>query len=124
MIDLITAIGISLGSLHIPHADQNQVNPGVILEAGDYRAGIYRNSLRRTTAFVGYSLPLLEGKMGRLGLLGAIGTGYHSPLMGGLEYRVGQHLAGVFVPKFKYTKDDVETESATTIGFVLRFPIK
>ena len=59
MIELIAFV-IPLASLHFPHTDQNQINPGVAAEFSvpalarpslTFAAGAYENSRARTTVF-------------------------------------------------------------------------
>lgn len=121
MLPELTAIGLSLFSLHMPFDGQNQFNPGIHLEAENVRAGVYVNSRDRVTGYVGYSLPLVSKEVAgvryQLGLLGALGSGYRSPIIGGLEFRVGDRVTLLAVPGIK-------DHSSTTVGFALRFPIK
>jgi len=117
MLEYITAIGISLTSLHFPNHDQNQFNPGIHVEVKDARAGVYLNSRDRITAYVGYSLPLYRSETLRIGALAALGSGYGSPIIGGLEFMVGQHFTMLAVP-------GIPGYSSTIVGFALRSPIK
>jgi hypothetical protein len=118
----ITAIGISLASLHLPYSGQNQFNPGIHLEAENYRAGFYRNSnngngMPATTSYVGYSLPIYSTKTVRIGLNVALDYGYRSPVIGGIELRLGDNVVVMAGP-------GVKADSSTIFGFGLRFPIK
>lgn len=121
MIPEITAIAISLGSYHFDYHGQNQFNPGIHVEAENVRAGLYYNSLRRTTAYVGYSLPIarteIAGVSYKLGVLAALGSGYNSPVFGGLEFVVGQHLVLLAAPA-------VGSYNSATVGVALRFPLE
>ncbi len=136
LIEHITAIGLSLASIHMPHNGQQQFNPGITLEAHDFRMGLYRNSVRRTTAYVGYSYPLYDSKELRIGVFGALATGYSIPVIGALEVRVGQHVQLYLAPPcgracMADTKGRVETtlpssggnNSPTTLGITVRFPL-
>ena len=129
MLPELTAIAFSFTSLHIPYDEQNYVNPGIHLEAENYRAGIYRNSNRRddlahTTAYVGYSVPLggvqTWGIPIHFGALLALGSGYNSPIFGGLESRVGDRLVVLVAP---YAGGDGGKPGAV-LGFAYRIPIK
>ncbi len=118
----ITAIGLSLASIHMPHNGQQQFNPGITLEAHDFRAGLYRNSVRRNTAYVGYSYPLYESADFRLGAFVALATGYSVPVIGALEIRVGQHVQLYLAPPCGKScmagpKEGVGTTYATTGGY-------
>lgn len=115
MFDYITAIGISLASLHVPYNGQNQFNPGLHVEADNVRAGVYYNSRSRITSYVGYSIPLYTTEGFRAGFLAALGTGYGSPVIGGVELMVGQHFTMLVVP-------GVPGYSSTIAGFALRIP--
>lgn len=124
MMPELTAVAFSIASLHIPYTGQNQINPGIHLEAENYRAGIYRNSnngngLPATTMYVGYTLPLASFKVGgisnELGVLAALGRGYRSPVIGGLELRVGSRLVVLAAPPV--------TGASAVVGFGIRFPL-
>ena len=121
MIPELTAIGLSLFSYHMPYDGQNQFNPGIHLEVENVRTGLYVNSRDRVTGYLGYSLPIGSKKIGgveyKLGILAALGSGYRSPVFGGLEFVVGDHVTILAAP-------GVTGYSATTLGFAVRFPIK
>lgn len=123
MIPELTAIGISFASLHIPYANQNQVNPGIHAELENYRVGYYRNSnsnngLPERTAYVGYVVPLYSKEIAgvpiKLGLLAALDYGYKSPVIGGLELKL---------PRLTILAAPVPGQGAV-LGFALRLPIK
>lgn len=121
----LTAIGFSLFSLHLPYGGQDQFNPGIHMESDNVRAGFYRNSnadsdLPDTTTYMGYSVPLYVSRTFRAGALVALAHGYRSPIIGGLELRVGQHFVVMAAPPIKTSKH----ESPTVLGFVLRFPTR
>lgn len=120
MIPELTAIAISYASLHFPYTGQNQFNPGIHLEAENARAGVYINSYDRVTGYVGYSLPLtsknIAGVPVRVGLLGALGSGYRSPVIGALELRVGAHFVVLAVP-------GIRDHNSTALGFAVRLPL-
>lgn len=65
-------LGIHLFSQHIPKADYNNINPGLYyrLKEGPV-AGIYRNSVRRTSVYAGYTW-----QYGRFDLTTGAVTGY------------------------------------------------
>jgi hypothetical protein len=135
ILEPITAIGLSLASIHMPHNGQQQFNPGITLEAHDIRAGIYRNSVRRTTAYIGYSYPLLETTHLRIGAFGALATGYSVPVIGALEVRVGQHVQLYLAPPCGKScmgrSEGVDTtlpstrehQSPVTLGITVRMPL-
>lgn len=59
-------LGMHLGSIH-DRGDYNNVNPGLYVRSGGWTGGIYRNSLRKTSIYGGYtfdydtpSLPLVK----------------------------------------------------------------
>ena len=87
--EAITAVGISLGSWHIPHTDQTQFNPGIHVEEGNVRYGAYRNSHSKLAAYVGYTIPLWSSPEGnfRAGALVALSSGYPSPVIGDTGYQ-------------------------------------
>jgi hypothetical protein len=122
-LEAITAIGISFASIHTPYSGQNQTNPGIHLEIDNARMGYYRNSRNDNTAYVGYSLPILDTRTIRVGVMVALCSGYNSPVCGGVEFVVGQHLAVMVVPPVKFTRDDETHDSPLTFGFALRFPL-
>lgn len=116
MIAELTAIGISLASLHIPFTGQNQFNPGIHAEINDViRTGVYINSRDRVSVYVGGQLRLLHGELHGLNIqlrgFGGLSSGYRSPVIGGLELVAG-NVVVLLAPK---TRD-----SAWTIGFALR----
>jgi len=48
--------GIHIASKHVPAKNYNNVNPGVYYRSEEnWTGGIYRNSLRRTSAYAGYT---------------------------------------------------------------------
>lgn len=113
----ITAIAFSVMSLHFPNDGQNQFNPGIHVEAENVRLGYYRNSLDRRTAYLGYSVPIYITKNFRLGGMVALGSGYKSPVIGGLEFVVSEHLVIMAVP-------GIPNYSQTTMGFAFRIPLE
>ena len=135
ILEPITAIGLSLASIHMPHNGQQQINPGITLEASDVRMGVYRNSVRRTTAYVGYSYPLWESKDFRIGLFGAVATGYSIPVIGALEVRVGKHVQLYLAPPCGKScmgrsegvgttlPSTREHQSPVTLGITVRMPL-
>jgi len=64
--------GLHLASVHVPARHFNNVNPGLYVrtDAG-WTAGAYENSLRRTSAYVGYTW-----EHGRFAVTGGAVTGY------------------------------------------------
>ena len=85
------ALVATLASRHFPDRGFNQHNPGagVQCDARDWAvaAGEYRNSYRRTTAYVmGAWLPVHTGSWSFGAAIGPA-TGYHLPVMGGLMAR-------------------------------------
>lgn len=116
MIAELTAIGISLASLHIPYEGQNQFNPGIHAEVNDaIRTGVFVNSRDRVCAYVGGQLYLtrteVAGVPTSIRVFGALATGYKSPVIGGLEFVAGPVVLLV-APK--------TNDSAWTLGFALR----
>jgi hypothetical protein len=65
-------VGLHLASVHVPQRHFNNTNPGLYYrnDAG-WTAGGYRNSLRRTSAYAGYTW-----EYGVLGLTAGAVTGY------------------------------------------------
>ena len=106
-----TYLDINLASYHFSRAqvaqqDMNEVNPGIGIEreSGAWRqmGGVYRNSLRRTSAYLlaGYS-PVRVGSFS-LGVFGGAVTGYEvlvapaAGLIASLQFaRVGLNLTVV-----------------------------
>ena len=67
-------IGFHLFSQHIPNNNYNNVNPGIYYRLAEGPvAGIYRNSMRRTSVYAGYML-----EYGRFGVTAGAVTGYTS----------------------------------------------
>ena len=123
MITELTAVCISLASIHFPHEGQNQFNYGIHAEGGNYRAGVYRNSnngngMPGNTTYVGYSVPVLDAPNFRVGVNVALAYGYRSPVIGNLELRVMDRLVIVAAPAIRTST----IYSPTTVGFLLRFP--
>ena len=49
-------VGLHLGSLHIPAKDYNNTNPGAYVRLDNgWTGGLYRNSLRETSVYAGYT---------------------------------------------------------------------
>lgn len=77
-------IGMHLGSIH-DRGDYNNVNPGLYVRSGAWTGGIYRNSLRKTSLYGGYtfdyetpSLPLVK----TLSLTVGVVSGYPNTIKG------------------------------------------
>jgi len=65
-------MGLHLASVHSPSKNFNNSNPGVYYRSDDgWTGGVYRNSLRRTSAYGGYTW-----EYGVLGLTAGGATGY------------------------------------------------
>lgn len=65
-------LGLHLGSHHMPAKHYNNTNPGLYYRTDEgWTAGIYRNSLSRTSAYAGYTW-----KYGHLDVTTAVVTGY------------------------------------------------
>ena len=128
MIDLVAFI-IPLASLHFPHTDQNQINPGVAAEFSvpalarpslTFAAGAYENSRARTTVFgqavwtpVKFATAVGEAAAGAsIGL----GTGYRSPVIGGAFVRLGPAHVTIIPP--------TGPEQRGVLGFAFRIPVK
>lgn len=122
-LEAITAIAFSFASIHTPYGGQNQTNPGIHLEIDNARLGYYRNSRNDNTAYVGYSVPFISTKELRIGGMVALCSGYNSPVCGGLELVVGQHLAVMVVPPVKFTRNNETHDSPLTFGFAFRVPL-
>lgn len=117
MLPEITAIAFSVMSLHFPNNGQNQFNPGIHVEMENVRLGYYRNSQYRDTAYVGYTLPIYSTKNFKFGVMAALGSGYGSPVIGGLEFVVSEHLVVMAVP-------GIPNYSSTIAGFAFRIPLE
>jgi len=94
-------LGFHLFSRHFPSNDYNNVNPGIYYRLAEGpTAGIYRNSLRRTSVYAGYTL-----EWGRFGLTAGAVTGYTDgvqpllvPSMALFTYR-GVTTRLIFIPR-------------------------
>jgi hypothetical protein len=65
-------IGLHLYSHHFPERDyQINANSGIYLRAENWQAGIYRNTIDRTTLYAAYSKPA-----GPFDLMAGLATGY------------------------------------------------
>jgi hypothetical protein len=117
MISELTAIGISLASLHIPYDGQNQFNPGIHFEAQNARFGAYVNSRDRVTGYVGYQLPIASTNIAGVEIdtrvFAALASGYRSPVIGAVECVVGQRFVVLLAPTSDF--------KGITLGFALRF---
>ena len=53
----MVAFGLHLASIHIPHNDYNNINPGLYyrMDSG-WTAGFYRNSIRNESVYAGYTV--------------------------------------------------------------------
>ena len=118
----ITALLFPFASYHDDRGDHNQVNPGVVVEADWLAAGIYRNSLDRTTVFVQaaywteWRKAALIGPI-RFGVSAGLGTGYRYPVIGGLQIQ-GRYWNVTYVPRTPW-----EQTGGNTFGFAVRVPI-
>jgi len=124
----LVAFLIPFASLHFPHADQNQLNPGLaaefrlgpLPESISFAAGDYLNSAGKHTTFAQVVWTPLRTKMVQAGLSAGVGTGYKSPLLGAAFVRVtptgnvGLHLS--LIPP-------TSPEQKGVIGFALYIPI-
>jgi len=107
------AITLHLASVHLTAGDYNEFNPGIGVSCGQYHAGIYRNSIRRTTIYAGRSWEWCRGPA-CAGVLLVAASGYKSPVVaplpmisiGGGSWR----LVMVAAPR-------VVDDSAAFIGF-------
>ena len=116
MIAELTAIGISLASLHMPYEGQNQFNPGLHAEINDVvRAGVFVNTDRVVAGDVGGQVYLtrsdIAGVPTSVRLFGAFSSGYSPPVIGGMEFVVGSVVV-LLTPKVR--------EHPWTLGFALR----
>lgn len=67
------SLGLHLGSAHLPERDdQNNRNLGVYARGEQWQAGVYRNTLDRTTVYAAGVMPLGGG----IEVLAGAGTGY------------------------------------------------
>jgi len=70
-------VGAHIGSVHIPQADFNNVNPGLYYRSdAGWTAGAYRNSLRRGSVYAGYTW-----QYSHFGLTAGAVTGYGHGVM-------------------------------------------
>lgn len=67
-------LGLHLATAHV-RTDLNDANPGVYARCDAYVAGVYHNSVRRTTAYVGYTYPV-----GPVDIMLGVATGYSTAL--------------------------------------------
>lgn len=120
-IPLITAVQLTLGSLHgvePPQGHYCQTNPGVVVEHENYLAGAYFSSLCHPVEFIGYRRPITGTTDSGLGILGGLDHGYRVPILVALDYR------------WKHTDTYLEPEvinnrfRSVILGFSLRWEIK
>lgn len=86
-------VGLHLGSVHVPRrADQQDFNPGFYFKAEDgLTAGIYRNTIGRTSVYAGYT-----ADAGPFSLTAGLITGYQhhanciTAWIGGPPAKLGQ----------------------------------
>jgi hypothetical protein len=65
-------VGLHIGSAHMPDNWWHEnLNPGVYVRFDQWQAGVYRNTYRRTTAYLGYVQPL-----GPVDLMVGVASGY------------------------------------------------
>lgn len=96
-------IGFHLFSQHIPAANYNNLNPGIYYRLAEGPvAGIYRNSVRRTSVYAGYTW-----QYNRFDLTAGFATGYTRgaqpllvPSMALFTYR-GVTTRLVFIPRIE-----------------------
>lgn len=85
----IDAVTVSLASYHPGNRSLNESNPGILLHAGPWMAGAYRNSYSETTALVAYTHPMAHVYGVSVGLTVGAVTGYKVPAMAALTVGVG-----------------------------------
>lgn len=67
-----TTFGVHVASAHLPNRDdQNNQNVGLYIRHSGVQAGFYRNTINRTTAYLGY-----VHSFGPVDLMGAMASGY------------------------------------------------
>lgn len=89
---LCCLISLSLLSYHTNRDNNyNEVNPGIIVEAGHVIAGAYHNSHYRTTVFIGGRVAIAEFGPVKVDMVAALATGYRVPAVVGVRTKVGQH---------------------------------
>lgn len=117
----ISAIFLSLGSHHANREyDYEEFNPGLALEVQhsptvSFVGGAYRNSYDKTAIFAqAVWMPLDLGAV-KLGASLGLGSGYRSPIIGGLQARLWDRLNFTIVPP---TGPD-----SGVIGVSLRIPL-
>ncbi len=101
MLLTVAAIGIHLGTYHsniTPGYSPNDVNPGVYVETRDnYMAGMYYNSDRKSTIYVGKAL-----HYGQASVMIGVATGYNKPLVPAIIPAYNVPLAKDFSGKIWY----------------------
>lgn len=69
--------------------DYNEVNPGLILEAGNWHFGAYRNTFRRTTVFLVRDWTIASGDSWAFSFQAGPATGYSFPAIAFFRARYG-----------------------------------
>jgi hypothetical protein len=121
MLGSILALGIHLGTYHtnidtdyIP----NNSNPGIYVETKDnYMVGMYYNSDRKSTIYVGKAL-----HYGRASLMVGVATGYNKPLVPAIIPAYNVPLANGIEGKIWYVPK-VDT-GAEAVHFSIEWRIK
>jgi hypothetical protein len=91
-------VGFHLFSKHMPSKAYNNANPGIYYRVEDgWTAGIYRNSLSRTSVYAGYTW-----KFGALDVTTAAVTGYFHTVQPLLVPSVSLFTYEGFTPRLAY----------------------
>lgn len=120
MFSTILAIGVHLGTAH-SNMDvgyrPNDVNPGVYVEStSNYIAGVYYNSDRKSTVYVGKAL-----HYGQASVMIGVATGYNKPLVPAIIPAYNVPLAKDFSGKIWYVPKVDTGAEAVHFSIELRY---
>lgn len=98
-------------------AGYNEENYGIGIRANGIAAGVYRNSIRKTSVYAGFAAQLFEYQGLSFTVLGGLVTGYEHKVSAMLVPEVGWRRNGYGV-LMNYVPETSLTSEVVTISFV------
>lgn len=100
-----TVVGVHIGSWHSEKGYNNK-NPGVFVRKNNIQTGIYKNSVDKTTAYVGLTKDVQVVKNLSVGGMVGVGTGYSKSVVPMLvtSVKIGDNVRISYIPEIKTKK--------------------